>query len=72
MDLTAERAHLRPRQEEMTHLWEANASRRNQTELSLLTYHNQHKNSPFQHDKCETAVRSLMMVKSGNIAPPPP
>ena len=33
---TADRAHLRPRQDEMTHLWEANASRRNHTELSLL------------------------------------
>ena len=27
---------MRPRQDEMTHLWEANASRRNHTELSLL------------------------------------
>ena len=33
---TADRAHFRPRQAEMTHLWEANASRRNHTELSLL------------------------------------
>ena len=33
---TGDLAHLRPRQEEMTHLWEAKASRRNHTELSRL------------------------------------
>ena len=35
---TADRAHLRPRHEEITHLCEANANRRNQTELSLLKH----------------------------------
>ena len=33
---TGDLAHLRPRQDEMTHLWEAKASRRNHTELSRL------------------------------------
>ena len=33
---TGDLAHLSPRQDEMTHLWEAKASRRNHTELSRL------------------------------------
>ncbi len=33
--LTADLAHLRPRHPEMTHLWEAKASSRNQAEVCL-------------------------------------